>query len=265
MIVNWSNDKNFDFSAIDIHKAIKQKDVSSVKNDISLNIKELGAQTVSSKLDSDKNLVNQTALLDVRTWLPFASKKYEISPNIEDYIVTPVITITSDVSNRNGVGFALSDLVKFNPDMGMQAYKTFKAKPTHVEHENKDITKAKGVILDTFLRKIPGKSGCYKLLELLAFDRTKDEALAKAILNKQINSYSMGAHVENFRCSYCGALHGDCDHLSKDPSDINFYVYNGVLVYAQCVNPIGFETSAVGVGAYSMAVADKTFSMGLGE
>jgi hypothetical protein len=164
VIVNWSNDKNFDFSAIDIHKAIKQKDVSKVKNDITLNIKELGSQTVSSKLDSDKNLVNQTALLDVRTWLPFASKKYEISPNIEDYIVTPVITITSDVSNRNGVGFALSDLVKFNPDMGMQAYKTFKAKPTHVEHENKDITKAKGVILDTFLRKIPGKSGCYVLI-----------------------------------------------------------------------------------------------------
>jgi hypothetical protein len=137
----------------------------------------------------------------------------------------------------------------------MQAYKTFKAKPTHIEHQNDDITQAKGVIVDTFLRKMVNVDGIWKLLELLSFDRTKDRELCKDILSGDMNSYSMGAWVEGYQCSICDAEIGKCSHLHPQ-APLDFYRFGKELCFRKVVKPVGFETSAVKTPAYVTAVSD---------
>lgn len=200
--------------------------------------------------------------LDWTGWLPFAATKYKISADPSDFLVVPVPIIQTDMSNRNGVGFPLKQLVMFNVEHGRQAYKTWKGKGTYLEHANSDPLEAKGIILDTFLRPIAGTGNkIYKLIHLLAYDRTKDPDLAKGILKGDYNSYSMGAWVESYTCSYCGAEIGKCPHLH--PSEpIDFYMIGDKLVYRNVVNPVGFETSAVAVPAYTQAISDKLFSTG---
>ena len=84
--------------------------------------------------------LSQGSSLDITTWLPFAAKKYVLSGDIRDYIFVPIVTITADVPNRNGIAFPLKELVTFDTEAGMQAYKTFKGKPIFIEHANRDIT-----------------------------------------------------------------------------------------------------------------------------
>lgn len=233
---------------LDLHKEIKRKNV------------KVTASTIETS-DSKGWGLEGAAKLDWSEWLPFAAKKYNISPDPSDYLLVPVFTIPTDIPNRNGVGFPLSELIKFNPEYGMQAFKTFKGKPTFVEHANEDVTQAKGVIADTFMRKMVGYNGIWKVLELLTFDRTRDPDLCRDILSGEMNSYSMGAYVDSYLCSYCGAEIGRCSHLHpKKPFD--FYRLGDKLVYRKVVNPVGFETSAVKVPAYSVAVDEGLFSMG---
>lgn len=234
---------------IDMHKEMKRKNITkaSADNGLIMDGKPLG-------------LGSGAAALDWNTWLPFAAKQYQISPNIEDYLVVPVLTIPSDLPNRNGVAFPLQSLVRFSTDTGQQAYKTFKGKPTLYEHSpHDDPTKAKGVILDTYLR--PFKyHGIWRLLELLAFDRTKDRQLAEDIRLRRMNSYSMGAFVDYYTCSYCGAKLGECSHIpaDHDPSaDVVFYNLNGKMVFLNCNGVEGFETSAVADPAFVTALNDN--------
>lgn len=196
--------------------------------------------------------------LDFNTWLPFSAPHYHISPNPEDYILTPVIVMPSDIPNRNGVAFPLKELIAFNPDMGMQAYKTWKGKPTHLEHANNDITKAYGVIADSFLRPLKGWSNnmVWKVLLLLAFDRSKHADVTEKIESGEFNSYSMGAWVGSYTCSYCGAEVGKCSHIDKDRPQM--YDLNGKLVFRNCHDIVGFECSSVGTPAYISAISDKT-------
>ena len=56
--------------------------------------------------------------LDWKTWLPFAAKPYHISPNPDDYVIVATPIIPSDLPNRNGVGFPLNQLLKFDPVTG---------------------------------------------------------------------------------------------------------------------------------------------------
>ncbi len=115
---------------IDIHKQLKKSgNITKNKNGMS----------VIASID-DTNTFKET--LDITTWLPFAAKKYNISPDINDYIILPVFTIPTELANRNGVAFPLKSLLEFNTEQGMQAYKTFKGKPTFYEHNNSDHTKA---------------------------------------------------------------------------------------------------------------------------
>ncbi len=202
--------------------------------------------------------------LDFDTWLPFAAPGYHISPDPKDYIMVPVIVMPSDLPNRNKVAFPLKELIKFNPERGMQAYKTWKGKPTYLEHKNNDFTQAYGVIADSFMRKLEGWSDgkVWKVILLLAFDKTKNPDIVNAIVEGQSNSYSMGAMVSHYECSYCNAEVGKCEHIKVDKvkggvGNPTMYELNGKLVFPNCCGIEGFETSNVDTPAYISAISDK--------
>ena len=230
---------------IDIHKQSKRSG-SLISN-------KKGIE-VTSSLDESNNFQET---LDITTWLPFAAKKYNISADIKDYLILPVLTIPTDLANRNGVAFPLKSLLEFQPEYGMQSYKTFKGKPVFEEHSNEDHTKAYGVIADAYLKPLVGYSNnkIWKLIKLLCFDRTQNIDATTRIANGETNTYSMGAYVDEYYCSYCNAKLGNCNHIKK--GRVDFYELNGKLVYKNVSGVIGFETSLVNVPAFSTAINTK--------
>lgn len=247
---------------LDLHREIRSRNMEKTKGGL--------------VLASDRPEMPSGEVLDITTWLPYASKKYLISPDIEDYVLVPVVTVPVDFPNRNGVGFPLENLLEFLPDEGMMSYKTWKGKPTFLEHDNKKIKEAKGVIADTFLKRIPGYGlgRAYKLVKLLCFDRTKDPALANAILKREINSYSMGAYATSSTCSYCGKPAGKCPHIyyrpdklgrEEDMKRVYFYEHNGHIVHLVMKGIRGFETSAVATPAWVCAISDYLMPVRLEE
>jgi hypothetical protein len=237
------------FAPIDVHKEIKKSGcLTKASNDVlSLDHPEIPGSAIP---------------LDFSTWLPFSAPHYQISPDPQDYILTPVIVMPSDIPNRNGVAFPLRELVAFNPDMGMQAYKTWKGKPTHLEHQNNDITKAYGVIADSFMKPLRGwaENKVWKVMLLLAFDRSKHADIGEKINSGEYNSYSMGAWVESYSCSYCGAEIGKCEHIDKRRAG-TMYELNGKMVFRNCHNIVGFECSSVGTPAFISAISDHTMHL----
>lgn len=193
-------------------------------------------------------------------WLPAAAKVYNISRNIRDYILAPVPVMFSDIPNTNGDAVTIQEMLRFDPDMGMQAFKTFRGQPCHREHANKVIRDAKGVILDVFLRPIKryGNSRYYKLVLLMAYDRTKDPELVHQIMSGEENAYSVGFYFKNYTCSVCGAQCGQglsskpCAHtMPKRPT---YKDQTGRLVYRQCGYIKGFECSSVYNPSYVTAI-----------
>jgi len=195
--------------------------------------------------------------LDFSSWLPFCARELHISPNPDDYILVPVVIMTSNTPNRNGVGFPLSALKQWSVEHGKLAFETWKGKPVHLEHDNNDPTKAYGVIVDSSIRKVIGfgNGKVWKVVLLLAIDRQKHPDIAQAILNGESNSYSMGAMVTDYSCSYCQAPMGKCNHVSLN-NTIDFYEIGGKLVFRRVHGIVGFETSIVAVPAYAQASSD---------
>lgn len=139
----------------------------------------------------------------------------------------------------------------------------------HLEHANQVIRDAKGVILDVFLRPIPkfGGGKYYKLVELMAYDRTKDPLLVNSILTGENNAYSVGFYFKSYTCSICGARIGKglnsnpCQHtVPKKPTYMND---SGKLVYRQCSTIEGFETSVVTNPSYVAAIGAHLMDAGL--
>jgi hypothetical protein len=203
--------------------------------------------------------------LDFNNWLPFSAPHYHISPDPADFILVPVIVMPSDIPNRNGVAFPLKELIAFSPDQGQQAYKTWKGKPTYLEHANNDITKAYGVIADSFMRPLKGWGGgkVWKVLLLLAFDRSKHADVADKIASGEYNSYSMGAWVGGYSCSYCGAEVGKCDHIRANSNGM--YHLNGKMVFRNCHDIVGFECSSVSTPAFISAISDTKLHLRSGR
>jgi len=234
---------------LDLHAAARNKSLI------------LSSEGIDVRDSSAVNLLGAQTL-DFQMWLPAAAVEYRISPNVQDYVLTPVLTIPTELPNRNCVGFPRRELVKFNIEAGRLAYKTFIGKPVHVEHDNEDPTKAIGVIVDSVLRPTRGYGAgrMHRLFKLLAVDRTKNPMMAQKIIDREVNTYSMGAWVKSFECSYCGAPMGRCSHLHPNrPRD--FYELMGRLVYRWCIGVNGFETSVVFDPAYSVAASDILFGL----
>lgn len=205
-------------------------------------------------------VVGEERTIDANLWLPRAAEHYHISPKLSDYILVPVPSLISELPNTNGDSVTKEELLRFHPDVGMLAYQTWRGKPTHIEHANKDITKAKGVIFDVFLRKLPGYMGGHvKVVKLLGFDRTKDPVLCQAILDRKVNTYSLGMYFKSYECSLCGNVVSQnnghaCQHTR--PRRKTYKAIDGRLVYRRCQSIMGFETSAVADPAYSVANSD---------
>lgn len=205
-------------------------------------------------------------LTESNLWLPAAAKVYNISPKLESYVLVPVPVIFSDIPNTNGDSLTIQELLTFDPKMGQLAFKTFRGKPCHYEHANKVIEDAKGVILDVFLRPVKGFGGgkYWKLVLLMAYDRTKDPLLVNSILTGENNAYSVGFYFQAYTCSICGTRVGQgganspCEHtVPRKPT----YELNGQLVYRQCHSIVGFECSVVASPAYVVAVGKKSMNM----
>jgi len=239
------NDSKLLIDPIDIHKAVKSKRL------------DITAEKMEDPL-------SMTSSIDLG-WLSFASKQYDISDNIKDYAMVPVIIFTTDTPNRNGVGFLASNLAEYNVVHGRQHYKTWKGKPTFYEHRNQVPAEANGVILDVFLKPV-GNSGFWKVINYLAFDRSKYEDLIKRVISKDVTTYSMGCNVSSFQCSECGRQRGSCFHLEEN----KYYVIDRQtkhehnrksklpnVIFTVGMNPIGFETSIVETPAYPIATNDK--------
>lgn len=227
-------------------KPVELTDVSSKTKEIVLNHQVTGGDTVT---------------LDCNFWLPLAAEHYCISKNIRDYILVPVPSVITEMPNTNGDSVTKQELLQFNPDLGMPAYKTFKGKGTYREHANTDISKAKGVILEVYLKPLLGfgNNKHFKMVKLLAFDRTKDPTLCNNILSGMINTYSMGMYYTLYSCSVCGATVSKgsgkpCSHTAlKVPT---YKLNNGKLAYRLLHNITGFETSVVADPAFSVALSN---------
>lgn len=221
-------------------------------------------QTVD--LERDKSPVIE---LDYKTWLPFAADVYKISKNIEDYILVNTLICPSDIPNRNGIGFPAEELARFQPPpVSRMAYKAWKGCPVHLEHDNEVHERAYGVILDASLHKVTGYGGgkLWKVMGLLAIDKNKYPDVAQKVLTKQINTYSMGAMVDMFTCSYCGTECSDkrvCSHI-RSTKDVNWRAvkdYDGsqhlAFLNAHGLSPI--ECSIVADPAWAPALSDEVW------
>ena len=195
--------------------------------------------------------------LDAESWLPACAPHYQISKDIRDYIIVPVPAIISDVPNTNGVAMPKKELLEFRPEEGRPAYKTWKGKPCFREHQNQDISQAKGVILDAYASPVKGYGkGLIKVMMLAAYDRTKDPELCAQILAGEENAYSMGAYFDGYNCSVCGQ--SKCTHtgprsaLAVDPR-------SKTLAYRNIYGINGFELSSVSSPAYCIAWVPQEF------
>lgn len=200
-------------------------------------------------------------VLDCNYWLPYAAEHYDISRDIRDYVLVPIPAIFSSLPNTNGDSLSLKEMLTFKPEYGMQMYKTFKGQPTYQEHDNKNLLKAKGVILESFLRPIAFNSKYYKIVQLLAFDRTKDSILVDQILTGQQNAYSVGFYYTSYTCSICGTRVGrginlsPCAHTQMGKPTYKYG--DGRLAYRQCQEAKGFECSVVNTPAFVSAIGPK--------
>lgn len=210
----------------------------------------------SFNLEQSTNPYGFSHRLDVSMWLAQAAEKYHLSNDLNDYLLVPVPSVITSIPNTNGDSMNFKELTEFKPDYGVMAYKTWIGKPTHEEHDNKDITKAKGVILDVYLRPIARFPRYAKVVKLLSFDRTKDPKLCDDIINKRITTYSMGMWYSHYNCSICNAHVGKgvgrpCHHTA--PMRPTYKQNDNRLVYRMCRDITGFETSAVRDPAYHVA------------
>jgi hypothetical protein len=223
----------------------------------------------SATLDKPMDLEKEVAVagkLDL-SWLPFASKAYNLPGQIEDYVVTNHMICPSNLPNRNGIGFPTEELVKFGPPpMNRQVFKAWAGCPVHEEHDNEDPLKAKGVIFDTSFRRIQGfgDGNHWAVYGLIGVSKTKDPELAQKVMDRKINTGSMGCLADFFRCSVCGHESTDnpnlnCSHIHSTKSvNWKFVEYEGKtrLAYLNAYGLSPIEYSIVETPAWTTCLSD---------
>ncbi len=244
-----------------VQQGLKPIDVfKEYKKSGAISLASTGEMVVNTPIASDVPGTGLQIPLDLKTWLPFAAPTYHISADPKDHIIVPCIIMPADLPNRNGVAFPLRELIKWDPEVGRQAYKTWKGMPTYSEHDNEDYTKARGVIADSVMRKLKGfnRDSIWKVILLLTFDRSKYPDVTNRILSGETNSYSMGAWVNSYECSFCNAELGKCNHINKKrPSEMNIVGQNVEIACRNAIGIRGFETSEVATPAYISAISDS--------
>lgn len=145
-------------------------------------------------------------------------------------------------ANSNGDFFSHEELEK--------KYKTFIGKAVFYDHDDTNINKARGIILDS----IYNTNGYFvELFE--AIDAKAYPQLASAIKKGYITDTSMGAYIGKAICSICGNISKEVDEENgKDDrcEHIKNYkglTYNGLPVFEDNRDVEFFEDSIVGEGA----------------
>jgi hypothetical protein len=213
-----------------------------------------------------------TSKIDL-SWLPFAAKTYKISPNLNDYVIVNIPICPSDIPNRNGVAFPLSELIAYQPPpIARLTYKAWTGCPVHLEHDNEDHEKAIGVIFDTSLRVMKGYGNGkhYVVYGLIGIDKTKDPETAQKFLSGEMDTGSMGALADYFTCSVCGHHASDkpmlnCSHI-RSTKDVNWRIltHEGkptlAFLNAHVLSPIEF--SCVSDPAWAQCLSEMILSRG---
>lgn len=203
--------------------------------------------------------------LDAHFWLPMCAQTLNISPNIKDYIVCPVVGLISDIPNTNGDSISKVELLRWQSAQACAMYKTFKGRPTYLEHDNQILANAKGVILDAYISPLAGYQGDHaKVVMLAAYDRTKDTQLTDAILRRELNTYSIGANYESYECSATGLKYRQGNtpgRFTKPGTPTYMNTSTGELVYRKLLNLVAIELSSVSYPAYTSAVSDTLLEM----
>lgn len=192
-------------------------------------------------------------------FLPAASESYHISSDPKDYVVVPMPIVTVDVPNRNVESFSLEEVSYFDPKYGSMVYETFNKRPCHKDHDNQDPTKALGVIADSSLIYVP-KYDIWKIAIITLWDRTKDTKRVNEIINKQITGYSMGAFVDCFSCSICGAMDVNvkpCEHHIKGSGGV--FGPQNRMAFKNLLGTCFFEVSSVASPADDTAFSNDVF------
>lgn len=198
--------------------------------------------------------------LDI-SWLPFCSEQYQISPKIEDYFLVSVPIVVSALPNRNLDAFPYSELTAWRTMQGTVGYRTWIGRPVHVNHENSDDSKAKGVILDASLEPFRDQ---WAVMILKAFDRSKDPQLAKQVRQRHKIGHSMGCLVEQTECSVpsCRFLSDGittCEHIAGGAGKGQIIRQN--LVYELLRSWSGVESSVVADPAWVCALSQQFIDM----
>ncbi|EJF05930.1 hypothetical protein ThvES_00020100, partial [Thiovulum sp. ES] len=141
----------------------------------------------------------------------------------DDWVFTQVTAITSakktkdgkvsqnsfQYVNTNGIAISNEDLLKY--------YKSFIGSHNYKDHEQ-EVSKSYGVVLDAVIRPV-NKTGdtVYYVDLLIATNRHKDPAWARAIETQKVKYVSMGADSSSIQCSKCGNIAVKdtdiCEHL----------------------------------------------------
>ncbi len=160
----------------------------------------------------------------------------EYNPEFKYY---RVIALHGDVPNQNADAFEWGDendnekpeLLRFEKSADRYVYQSFTGRGNYKNHDNDDVTKAVGLILDV----APNIEG--KFIEaLLAVDTKKDPELIRGIDNGYIDSVSMGALCGHSICSVC-------DNIAHTPAEYcNHIKYSkGKQVYHEGQYKLAYE------------------------
>uniref|UniRef100_A0A7V3J9N4 Uncharacterized protein n=1 Tax=candidate division CPR3 bacterium TaxID=2268181 RepID=A0A7V3J9N4_UNCC3 len=140
---------------------------------------------------------------------------YKISRKPGDYIFTAVWSVTADIPNENKDCFGEYELLSLK-DTGDFVYETFREKPIFCEHDDSDMTKSSGIIVDTLYDDVGDER---KVINMLAIDMRKNAYLVGKLLRGDKQGFSMGCVCERTRCSVCNHVAEDvsqfCEHIAN--------------------------------------------------
>jgi hypothetical protein len=190
----------------------------------------------------------------------FAKTKEEpIEEGDDGFLYVRAKAISSRV-NRNKDGWPSTELAG--------GYKTFMGRPVFVDHNNEDVRRTRGVIVDSRLNVTDDKTSALDPYYATAPDNHKPPTwiellievdaktypeLAKEIKTGRIDSVSMGANIERSVCSVCeneaSAPSQYCDHIKQKGATFEITADNGEkiqkMAYEDCYGVNFFEISFV--------------------
>lgn len=234
-------------------------------------------ENISPRASLSSNVTGVSgAYLDIKSWLPLCASTMSISPNFNDYILIPTVTLLaggkeSAFPNSNSDHISTEVLLQWDYELHMARYRTLKACPLYIEHANTDLSQSRGVVADVYLSPLKGYRGNFsKLVSLMAFDRSKDPKLVEDLLSRQINSYSCGAHFSAYTCSDEGHRIVHTDERGSRMTRPGIPAYSAIIGGKECLiyrNLLGshngckgglkfFEQSVVRTPAFCSALSD---------